>query len=195
MTEALEIVTNLPLTICCLGVDVLWFEGLFKIAEWIPWMEQLLLYNENMSEKFTVSDHLWLSALTGSILIPIAEELLFRGIIFTEFRRAFKPWLAILLNGLLFAVIHWNLPQAGYVFVAGCVFAAAYYWSDALWLPIVLHMVYNFFGSDFSMIFLSDQSRATWFSYLEIAMIPFAALSLYLLYRKYQKRHADVPAT
>lgn len=184
-----------PLALGSLGFALLWFELLFRLADHIPFISQMLEDYEAMSQAFTHPDAVWLSILAGSILIPLAEELLFRGIIFAELRRAFKPAVAILLNALIFAVFHMNLPQAGYVFVAGIVFAAAYYWSESLWLPIVLHMVYNFFGSDFAQMFLKEEETAIRFASIQIYMIPLSIFFLFALRRQYQVRHGRAAAS
>lgn len=185
----LVFISIVPLVMGSLGFALIWFELLYRLAEHIPRISQMLEDYAIMSEAFTHPEAVWLSILSGSILIPIAEELLFRGIVFAEFRRAFKPIVAILLNAAIFAIFHWNLPQSGYVFVAGIVFAAAYHWSESLWLPIVLHMVYNFFGSDFAQLFLQQEEAAIRFATLQIYMIPLSIVFLLALRRQYHVRH------
>lgn len=187
--SSLVLLSIVPLVLGSLGAAILWFELLYRLSDQIPAIAQMLEDYEIMSQAFTHPDAVWLSILSGSILIPIAEELLFRGIVFAEFRRAFKPTVAILLNSAIFAIFHWNLPQSGYVFIAGIVFAAAYYWSESLWFPIVLHMVYNFFGSDFGQMFLQQEEASLRFATLQIYMIPVSIFLLLALRRQYHVRH------
>lgn len=179
----------IPLVLGSLGFAILWFELLYRLSDSIPTISRMLEAYEIMSQAFTHPEAVWLSILSGSILIPIAEELLFRGIVFAEFRRAFKPIVAILLNAAIFAIYHWNLPQSGYVFIAGIVFASAYYWSESLWFPMILHMLYNFFGSDFSQMFLQQEDAAVRFATLQIYMIPLSVFFLIALRRQYHVRH------
>ena len=179
----------IPLVFGSLGFAILWFELLYRLSDSIPTISRMLEAYEIMSQAFTHPEAVWLSILSGSILIPIAEELLFRGIVFAEFRRAFKPIVAILLNAAIFAIYHWNLPQSGYVFIAGIVFASAYYWSESLWFPMILHMLYNFFGSDFSQMFLQQEDAAVRFATLQIYMIPLSVFFLIALRRQYHVRH------
>lgn len=81
------------------------------------------------------------------LLVPIGEELLFRGIIQGELGKAFSPRLTVALTTLLFAVFHLNLIQASYVLIAGFVLSYVYQLTRNILIPIALHMVFNFIGS------------------------------------------------
>lgn len=72
---------------------------------------------------------------------PIAEELIFRGVIFQTLRKYGRSF-AILASALLFGIYHGNLPQGMFAFVIGVLFAyitAEYsiYWS------ILIHIFNN----------------------------------------------------
>lgn len=93
----------------------------------------------------------------GSVLLaPVAEECLFRGLVFRGLYDR-KPWLAWVLSVVLFALVH----ILGYIgaypaqtlllcFVqyipAGIVLASAYYLSGSLLAPILIHALVNFMG-------------------------------------------------
>ncbi len=57
------------------------------------------------------------------IVIPYAEELLFRGIIYGRAKEAFGPQKAILISALLFGIVHWNLLQFIYATIMGLMLA------------------------------------------------------------------------
>ncbi len=88
-----------------------------------------------------------LDILATVILVPIGEELLFRGIIQGEFGKAFRPSVTILLTTVLFAVFHLDLIQGSYVLIAGFALSMVYHLTRQIALPIVLHIIYNFIGS------------------------------------------------
>ena len=52
-------------------------------------------------------------------LIPYAEEVLFRGIIYGRAKEAFGPQKAIIISALLFGIVHWNLVQFIYGTIVG----------------------------------------------------------------------------
>lgn len=94
---------------------------------------------------------LYLIPVTILFVAP-AEELLFRGIVQGQYRRAFGPRVAIALASLLFGFVHWlALVGTGsgrlvYVLIAallGLVLGVAYEHTRSLLVPIVIHAGYN----------------------------------------------------
>ncbi len=45
------------------------------------------------------------------VLYPILEEIVFRGLVFRTFYTAFRPWVAITLSSLFFAILHFKAPS------------------------------------------------------------------------------------
>ena len=81
------------------------------------------------------------------VLVPIAEELLFRGLIQAELSAAMHPWLAVLMQALLFSLFHMQAVQSMYVFIPGFAMGAAYLATGSILVPILMHMLFNFIGS------------------------------------------------
>ena len=98
--------------------------------------------------------------LTVTILAPIYEEALFRGIVLSRLVRLMSDWPAYLLNGLLFAAIHVVFDPAAWfasiaLFPLGTALAWIAHRSGDLSRPILAHMGVNtlgaiglFFGDD-----------------------------------------------
>lgn len=78
------------------------------------------------------------------VVAPVTEELLFRGIILRGFLGRFKPWMAIFLSAMLFAVMHMNPWQTLPPFVLGVIFGWFYLRTGSLWPCIVGHALNNF---------------------------------------------------
>lgn len=77
----------------------------------------------------------------GGILAPVAEEIVFRGLIFGYLRRWGLP-AAVLISTALFAALH--LPTVPITqIIGGIVFALAYACSGSLMTPIAIHMLGN----------------------------------------------------
>jgi uncharacterized protein len=81
--------------------------------------------------------------LAVSISAPLFEEILFRGIIFNDFKKAMPVWLAILTQGLLFGLFHGNWIQGVYATLVGIVLGFVYYKYKSIWAVILLHFSYN----------------------------------------------------
>ncbi len=79
--------------------------------------------------------------LCAGIIVPIAEELLFRGIIFNILKRRSKLHLAMLLSALIYAFYHMNYVQGVYAFVIGCLVAYAYEYFGTFFMPVAIHIV------------------------------------------------------
>lgn len=82
--------------------------------------------------------------LLGScLMIPIAEELLFRGVVYKRMSRLAGDKLAIVFSALLFGVLHANLGQFFYAAVVGALLAFLIRQTGSLLNAIVGHMAAN----------------------------------------------------
>ncbi|MBP5607750.1 MAG: CPBP family intramembrane metalloprotease [Lachnospiraceae bacterium] len=95
-------------------------------------------------------------ALFAAVIAPICEELTFRGIIFSGFRKNGSALQAILISALLFGLFHMNINQALYAFALGVFFGAVREVSGSVIPSIVCHMTVNG-GSVLSMYLEKDQ--------------------------------------
>ncbi|WP_410607819.1 CPBP family intramembrane glutamic endopeptidase [Amycolatopsis sp. lyj-109] len=83
----------------------------------------------------------------------VTEELLFRGLLFRIVENWLGTWLALVLSGLLFGVVHLFNEHAslwGAIAIAiegGGLLTSAYIATRKLWLPIGLHFGWNFAGA------------------------------------------------
>jgi len=93
-----------------------------------------------------------LGALPRILLVLLfaaaVEELLFRGYPLQALGEGTRPWLAAVLSGGLFALVHLDNPDATGVagvniFVIGLLLAVGYLQTRRLWLPIGLHLSFN----------------------------------------------------
>lgn len=83
--------------------------------------------------------------LGAVIAAPLAEELLFRGMILTMLQRASgSPWIAVLGAAAIFAAFHWSNPDAVLpLFIFGSALGVAFARSGSLAVPIVMHVCFN----------------------------------------------------
>jgi hypothetical protein len=74
---------------------------------------------------------------------PIAEELIFRGMIYAPLRNITDKWFAMLFSALWFGIIHANLPSFIPLSCLGFFFALAYELTGSLTISILMHMMFN----------------------------------------------------
>lgn len=91
--------------------------------------------------------------LTGALLVPFAEELLFRGIGYGALRR-YGVWVAVPASAALFAIAHGVNVILVIAFVLGIVCALLYERSRSVWPAVVTHVVFNASGFLIASLFL-----------------------------------------
>jgi uncharacterized protein len=77
------------------------------------------------------------------LLVPIAEEGLFRGILYPAIKQTGHPRLALWGSALLFATVHLNLVIFVPLLLLGLVFAVLYEHTNNLLAPITAHALFN----------------------------------------------------
>ncbi len=96
------------------------------------------------------SDHgIWGGVLRVVVIAPVVEELIFRGIIFSGFRKIYPAFWAIFLSALLFSLFHLNPWQLGPTFLLGLLLGFVRMQTGSLLAAIFTHALHN------GMIFLS----------------------------------------
>ena len=81
--------------------------------------------------------------LGGTLVGPICEEIIFRGVILKGFLKSYSPNTAIVLSAVIFGVIHLIPLQVVSAFFIGIVLGWIYYKTQSLWLPILIHIIHN----------------------------------------------------
>lgn len=84
-----------------------------------------------------------LQILTLAIIVPIAEELIYRGISFGKLRKIMSPGYATIAVSALFGLFHFNLMQGTYAFLLSLILVCVYLRYDSITAPIVVHGTAN----------------------------------------------------
>lgn len=94
-----------------------------------------------------------LTLLLASVLVPIGEELLFRGVVTTALGR-YGVWVAVLVSALVFALAHGISIVLPAAFVLGVVNALLLRRSGSVWPGVVAHGLNNALVFGIAAIFL-----------------------------------------
>ncbi len=181
-------------------------EGM-KLPEFLNGLESWMRESENktnqLTEAFlnvTTPTGLAVNLLIIALLAAVGEELLFRGVILQLFVEWFKnKHLAIVMSAILFSALH--LQFYGFIprMVLGILFGYIFIWSGSLWLPIVLHFIFN--GITVIAAYLyhkgSIQTDVESFGvsdnvFLVISSFLLMILLLFLIYRKGRSKPANL---
>ena len=89
----------------------------------------------------------WLVLLGLSVVVmaPLSEEVFFRGLVQSMLRRYLhRPWVAVVVTGLLFSLLHWpywySMPA---LLALGIAIGYNYERTGRLWAPILIHALFN----------------------------------------------------
>jgi len=82
-------------------------------------------------------------AFFAIVLAPVAEEFMFRGVLFPYVKQLGYPRLAWFGVSFLFAIIHVNAPTFVPLFVLALIFTWLYQKTDCLLAPIAAHSLFN----------------------------------------------------
>lgn len=93
-------------------------------------------------------------ALIMGILGPFCEEFVFRGIIFGSLRKSGRVAASIVLQALLFGLIHLNFNQFCYAFVIGIALGMLAEVTGSIWSSFLMHAAVN--ASSVVMMYVSD---------------------------------------
>lgn len=121
------------------------FPEIFKGLE--NWMRDSENKTNQLTEAFlnvTTPGGLVVNLIIIALLAAVGEELLFRGVILQLFFEWFKnKHLAIIVSAILFSALH--LQFYGFIprMVLGILFGYIFIWSGSLWIPILLHFIFN----------------------------------------------------
>jgi uncharacterized protein len=86
------------------------------------------------------------------LINTIMQEVLCRGYLFKTIEKSFSTTTAVIVTSVFFVLLHPGAIDSGFigtlnVFFAGLVFGIARKMSGNLWLPITIHIVWNFLDS------------------------------------------------
>ena len=112
----------------------------------------------------------WLALLVTGACAGIAEEILYRGVLFRLVEEGLGTWGAVLVSALVFGGMHLVNPDAtlwGAIAIAveaGILFAAVYVITRSLWWCIGLHFAWNVMeGPVFGSIVSGTGVQDSWF--------------------------------
>jgi len=136
-----------------LGVFFLFFILMFV---WVNITTLIFPSTQNGSEimkeaaNLTGISYFLMRILYGSLIAPIVEELVFRGLLMTALSKFKKYYIDVVVSSTLFSLIH--VLQYGWVLTdfivyagAGLLFGMLFRYTRSVYWPMALHIVWNTF--------------------------------------------------
>lgn len=99
-----------------------------------------------VTNKMDASTSSIISIICVVVFIPVFEEIMCRGIIFNHLKRNYNIISAIIIQALIFGLLHGNIVQSTYTFMCGIVFVLVNIYCGSIFGGIILHIIFNLFG-------------------------------------------------
>ena len=150
------------------------FTGASLAVFYFAWMYISNIFDIKIDVSFSKVFFAILSALFTAITISVAEEFLFRGVLFQTLLDDFPIWIAVLVTSIIFAFTHKllepgsivtnanNLMLMGGLFCLGVLLCFAYLKSKALFLPIGIHAGLVFVVRMIGILRLLEYPQFSW---------------------------------
>ncbi len=137
----------------------------------------------------------WATLFIVAVWAPLAEEIVFRAMIFRTLRKGFALWPAAVLSGIAFGVYHMNLIQGVYASLLGILLAYIYEKTNSLLGVYLFHLSFNLMNYGISFIWqqagLSGIIQGLITLALMAAAVPGLVVCIYLFTRIYRKREIE----
>ena len=125
-----------------------------RIAESIKsFSEEMEQYRQSVN-RFTGVDQkvvpLWdtvLYLITLCFIVPVEEELIFRGAVFGVLKRKMSPFFAMIITAVIFGIMHRVSIHTAYAIVCGMILTACYYYTENIITSMIMHAIFNIIGS------------------------------------------------
>ncbi len=111
-----------------------------------------------------------------AIAAPLCEEIAIRGVVMQPLRR-FGDVFAIIVSSVVFGILHCNLVQAPFAFVAGLGIGYAACITGSLWPGIIIHAVNNLFAA-FALFAQNDLAPERFETFYNIVTYAFLAAGI-----------------
>lgn len=115
--------------------------GINVFCELIQLTSKSEAYTRVMEDQYSAA--LLVGLICYGVITPIAEEVLFRGVVYNYLRRFWNVKLGILISALVFGAYHMNVVQGVYAFLMGCLLAYAYEYFGSFKIPVLMHIAAN----------------------------------------------------
>ncbi len=137
-----------------------------------------------------------ISYMTTALAPAFAEEFLFRGVFYSNLR-PYGRTQAILISSLLFALMHENIQQMFYTFVAGIAMALMYELTGSIWCSVIYHMINNELATITEVLYYGryGESISPYLSIFDAIQFVLGVVSLVLLIFYYKRKAANREAS
>lgn len=116
---------------------------LLEITQRLDFLRGYFEAHDELMKTLVGGSNIIIAFIGTAIVAPIIEEILFRGLIFNELKKVMSVTVAVVLQGVLFGIYHFQVVQGAYAIVFGILMGLAYVWTKSIWSSIIIHIMIN----------------------------------------------------
>ena len=166
-----------PVSYCLL------FFGVLGLALGLSFLYDLIGFtkisqNYQNVEELQYATFFWTGLILNGSLVPQAEEMLFRSVLYKRLKKYVRYPQAILISALFYGIYHQNIVQGSYAFIMGCLFAYAHERFGSFRAPLLAHMVSNTAAYVLTYLSLRVQISTNWLICVGLLLVGGGALRL-----------------
>ena len=163
--------------IICLTIGLSLFSMLFVILG-----QNFFPSYQTVENTMNAAKNSYIEMLVVLLIGPIFEEIIFRGAIFSILRKNIPLVPAIIIQAILFGLLHGNPLQGIYAFFLGIVLCLIYLYTGSILGNMLCHIIFNILGSVILPIVFAIFPNI-------LIMTILGIIFLFLAYHFYKKEH------
>ena len=130
---------------------------------------------------------LWASFIVTCLLAPVAEELLFRALVFRRMRRFTGYMTAAFVSAAIFGFVHFDVVTGIAAFIIGVIMAMLYEYTGSIFTSMFFHFGFNLYATLIELIpfdSMSETAQGTVMLIILLAGAVMAGVTLFIFLKK-----------
>ena len=128
---------------------------------------------ENFSQASSVlyAYPLWQAILANALLVPIVEEIVFRGLMFSRLQKAMPNVAVALITSVLFGLVHGQIIWMIFAFIVGLILSYVRIKTNSILPTIIMHILINSYATLVSYQIINFTSDALYYALMVVGAI------------------------
>ncbi len=141
-------------------------------------------FNSGIEDLITTSSvpAMLMSVINVAVMPAFLEEFAFRSVLLQPLRK-YGDWFAIIATSFAFAILHGNMVQIPFAFIAGIALSYFCIKTKSIWTSVTIHFLNNFMSLVFSIYFVKNPDAGMFPYYLLNAAIIFVGAIAMVIFK------------
>ncbi len=118
-----------------------------------------------------------------AVMPALFEEFAFRGVVMQPLRK-YGDWFAILMSAFCFAIVHANMVQIPFAFIAGVSLGYFCIKTKSIWTSVTIHFLNNLISVLFSVYFEKYPNASVMIYYIATSALILIGVAAMIVFRK-----------